>query len=643
MANITTQTIRVDLSTGKVIPTAYTHQNDTARTLVFDMYNGGLPYTMTGNTVKFAYKSPVVDGQYSVIAGSSMANGTVSGNKVTVALPVAYTKISGVGLLTMIITPSSGTIRPVNVRLVVQKSADGDDSVAGASDMPDYLAEVAEQYYSEYVTEEVDALRTCIINNSLDISDAFGTAENLFYGALKQGIVNSSGNIGTDSVDVRSIVFDRKVPVTGGSTVTAELTYKTEYPRYAKWAQFDSNGNLLTRGEGSGTNIKSSTHQYYATITVSNDCAYVQPYFQPAGSTAVLNASDYTQAKLYYGSSIDSLVDVVPNFNRSEGIHLFTSTAQEICNNDLNNLPNNRHYAVNITDGSLANAPLTEMTGRIVTYGKDTSRSVGDIQLFYHTSGSVYYRIYWSSAFVWKNINGILPLKILACGDSICRGARNNYKGFVGDLGVQYKNIGVGDATLSNVNTSVTNIPDALVAETSYSPDIIIADGGINDYHYEASLGNIPTEPVTSDASAELLDRNTVMGGICYLFYQMIKKFPNAQRFFVVTHKTYWNTNSAKDGYCPTRENTKGYTQKDLHDAIVSACNVYGVKVIDVYTESMVNSAFTQYRSPVSWDDDRGTAEQYMVDADGVHPTELGAKVLAARFLSDFPEFMQNT
>jgi hypothetical protein len=29
--------------------------------------------------------------------------------------------------------------------------------------------------------------------------------------------------------------------------------------------------------------------------------------------------------------------------------------------------------------------------------------------------------------------------------------------------------------------------------------------------------------------------------------------------------------------------------------------------------------------------------------ADNVHPTVLGAKVLAARFLSDFPEFMQHT
>ena len=171
MANITTQTIRVDLSTGKVIPTAYTHQMDTARTLVFDMYNGGLPYTMTGNTVKFAYKSPIVDGQYTVIAGSSMASGTVSGNKVTVALPVAYTSISGVGLLTMIITPSSGTIRPVNIRLVVQKSADGADEIAGASDFPATLEEIAEDWLEENTSATVDQFVAEISSDFFDKSD----------------------------------------------------------------------------------------------------------------------------------------------------------------------------------------------------------------------------------------------------------------------------------------------------------------------------------------------------------------------------------------------------------------------------------------------------------------------------------------
>ena len=146
MANITTQTIRVDLSTDKVIPSAFTHQNDTARTLEFSMYNKGMPYTMTGNTVKFAYKSPIVDGAYTVITGSSMESGTVSDNKVTVTLPSKYTAISGVGMLTMIITPTSGTVRPVNIRLVVQKAADGADVISGASDFPTTLEEIVTDY-----------------------------------------------------------------------------------------------------------------------------------------------------------------------------------------------------------------------------------------------------------------------------------------------------------------------------------------------------------------------------------------------------------------------------------------------------------------------------------------------------------------
>ena len=157
MANITTQTIRVDLNTGRVMPTAFTHQNDTARTLVFDMYLNGAAYTMTGHTVKFAYISPKVNGQYSVIAGASMASGTVSGNKVSVTLPVAYTQISGVGMLTMVITPTSGTVRPVNIRLVVQKSADGSDVMAAASDFPD--AWMDEKIYS-WLDDHIDGIFT---------------------------------------------------------------------------------------------------------------------------------------------------------------------------------------------------------------------------------------------------------------------------------------------------------------------------------------------------------------------------------------------------------------------------------------------------------------------------------------------------
>lgn len=166
MANIITQTIRVDLNTGKVIPTAFVHQNDTARSLVFELYLNGESFDVSSYTVKFAYVSPTVNGQHTVIAGNSMATGLVSGNKVTVTLPVAYTRISGVGLLTMIITPSSGTIRPVNIRLVVQKSADGPDTVSGASDFPTTL----EEFASEWFDANASSVVSDVISNQIGIA-----------------------------------------------------------------------------------------------------------------------------------------------------------------------------------------------------------------------------------------------------------------------------------------------------------------------------------------------------------------------------------------------------------------------------------------------------------------------------------------
>lgn len=171
MANITTQTIRVDLNTGRAIPTAFVHQNDTARTLVFNMYLNGAAYTMTGHTVKFAYKSPSVNGQYTVITGNSMATGTVSGSTVSVSLPVAYTQISGVGMLTMIITPSSGTIRPVNIRLVVEKSADGADQIANASDFPATL----EEFASDWFDANASSVVSDVISNQIGIATVVET------------------------------------------------------------------------------------------------------------------------------------------------------------------------------------------------------------------------------------------------------------------------------------------------------------------------------------------------------------------------------------------------------------------------------------------------------------------------------------
>ena len=229
----------------------------------------------------------------------------------------------------------------------------------------------------------------------------------------------------------------------------------------------------------------------------------------------------------------------------------------------------------------------------------------------------------------WVKLGYLDPrLKVLAIGDSICAGVRNNGKGFVGYLGLPYKKAAVSGAALSTVRRSnnIEDIPSCLLGfvneNANWKPDIIIANGGRNDYNFDAPLGEIPTEPsLSSDGTPDYdrLDLSTVMGGLQKLFLLMIENYPKAQRFFVTTHKIFRTapTEPDKNGYAPTRVNGAGYTAKQLNDAIIACCNVYGVKVIDIFNDSMLDSAFAPYRYDANSDDN------YFY-SDGVHPLAKG-------------------
>ena len=212
--------------------------------------------------------------------------------------------------------------------------------------------------------------------------------------------------------------------------------------------------------------------------------------------------------------------------------------------------------------------------------------------------------------------------QILLCGDSICRGARNSGKGFGGGLGYPFKNIGVGDSTLSDTHVTPNgdNIPDAFEKETSYTPTIIIADGGINDYFYNSPLGTVSIKPASNQTEAAALNRSTLVGGLEYLFYLMATRYPLAKRVFVITHKTQ-RTNGT---YCPTVENNVGVTQKQIHDTIANVCKLYGVAIADVYENGVIDTCFDGYVSPVAWSEDASEAAKYYVDHDRVHPMALG-------------------
>lgn len=251
-------------------------------------------------------------------------------------------------------------------------------------------------------------------------------------------------------------------------------------------------------------------------------------------------------------------------------------------------------------------------------------------------------------------------------GDSICYGGRNNNKGFIGDLGLQDTNKSIVGIRLSERNSSATPstrdvesgyfrpsiprlfdfavgaepIPNAsaypnnmqfnanvitslsvISLPANYQPDVIIVNGGTNDYIQSATFGDIPTIPVYDTLGAVALDRTTIMGGLQYLFYRMTVTYPAAEKFFLIQHKVYNN-----NAYWPLTANTAGYTQQELHDAIVACCRVYGIKVIDIFNDSPLNTIFPEYRSAESWSSNNALTNTEYVDGDGIHPMALGYK-----------------
>ena len=228
----------------------------------------------------------------------------------------------------------------------------------------------------------------------------------------------------------------------------------------------------------------------------------------------------------------------------------------------------------------------------------------------------------------WTSPSVVEPRSILSMGDSICYGARNDHKGFLGDLNIPRNDRSYPGARLSNTRVEVDGNEYCIFQQfldfvtnpgnVDYYPDILIADGGVNDYGNDVVLGMMPNKPVVNDTEAEELDKSTIGGGLQYLFYNWIKYYPKAQRFFLLTHR---------DKNKPWTKNfTGGYTQTEMNDFISDICKLYSVTIIDVFNKSFLSSSFSQYVSPVDYKNDPTTASQYHINSDGVHPLALGYK-----------------
>ena len=259
---ITTQTIPIELNTRGSCPTAFVHQNDTNRSLVFALYNNGEAYTPpSGTTCKVAAILPG-EGGYRVIAGSSMVSASISGDKITFTPTEPYTRKSGNGVITLILTTSSATLRPINVNFVIQQSGDGADVIAGASDFPATLYSYAEEILetmTSYVTTALlaDGAVTLakLANNSVNSSkivDGSIVAADLASAAVSTAKIADSAVTTAKIAD--GAIASAKIADSAVTLAKLDSTLKQDhyfalletetYPGTTQTISFDSSGDV---------------------------------------------------------------------------------------------------------------------------------------------------------------------------------------------------------------------------------------------------------------------------------------------------------------------------------------------------------------------------------------------------------------
>ena len=171
------QTIIVDISTRGANPVAYTHQGDTGRTFFAEIYENGEAFAVAGYTIKVGAILPADRGYY-VIAGNDMVTATKTNdnttNKIYFTLSDKYSLKAGNGILTLIFTSNTGTpstIRPINIDLRIQKSADGDDVIMGASDWPVGIYDYINDWLEENDPAEIANIKSEMGERSYNMVD----------------------------------------------------------------------------------------------------------------------------------------------------------------------------------------------------------------------------------------------------------------------------------------------------------------------------------------------------------------------------------------------------------------------------------------------------------------------------------------
>ena len=142
-------------------------------------------------------------------------------------------------------------------------------------------------------------------------------------------------------------------------------------------------------------------------------------------------------------------------------------------------------------------------------------------------------------------------------------GIENSWINLLGEkYNMVYNNYGSNGCTLSACEGGANPIITRYTAMADNDPDIIVFEGGRNDFNKCAALGSIEEKDIT-----------TYLGAISALVDGLREKYPRA----VIIAVSFWNT---------TTVNKAGATSNSYVEAMLSACESLGVPIINAYDES---------------------------------------------------------
>lgn len=191
-------------------------------------------------------------------------------------------------------------------------------------------------------------------------------------------------------------------------------------------------------------------------------------------------------------------------------------------------------------------------------------------------------------------------------GDSIGAGDGNSGIGYAEMLesiyGTHSTDYAQGGATLSKIeNQEMHSVLDQIDNASNTPPDIILLEGGPNDYTQYRVTGDMTNEFEFNHSN---FDITTYCGALEECFYKLITKYPGVPIVWIYTHRE--NTRTEKTN----GEVTVNFTT--MHDKSLEICKKWSIPVVDIYNKSGLNTMLDYYKN------------LYTYNQDGTHPNQAG-------------------